>query len=135
MQPPIGSSCGGAASDGKPRPEAPIARGKVFKRSRSDRTTGEPFPQGIPRRTKGALSGLTSPGHRLLGKTLAPRSEVETSSVLDSGTFRASRYLPDVSGGLRADYDSASSAFSVPETTRTGIVGTAERSAGPRRYP
>ena len=85
----------------------------------ADRATGQPSPQSIPRRTKEALSGLTSPGRRLLGKTSAPRSEVETSSVLDSGldsgTFRASRYLPHVSGGLRVGYDSASSVFSVLE--------------------
>jgi len=93
----------------------------------ADRATGQPFPQGIPRRTKEARSGLTSSGRRLLGKTSAPRSEVETSSVLDSGTFRASRYLPDVSGGLRVDYDSVLSAFSVPKTTKTGIAGLVVR--------
>src|SRR2546425_1164201 len=107
---------------------------------RADRKAGEPSPEAIHRRTKGALQASPPPGRRLLGKTLASRSEVETSSALDSGTFRASRYLPHVSGGLRADYDSALSALSVP-TIPVLVCGTKKGnrrtpdSACPRRYP
>src|SRR5438270_8446818 len=101
---------------------------------RADRKTGEPSPEGIHRRTKGALQASPPPGRRLLGKTSAPRSEIETSSALDSGKFRASRYLPHVSGGLRVDYDSASSRFSVPmEKTETRVTGTERGNRGASR--
>src|SRR5438094_10466915 len=101
----------------------------------ADRETGEPSPKGIHRRTKGALQASPPPGRRLLGKTSGPRPEVEISSALDSGKFRASRYLPHVSGGLRVDYDSASSPFSVPKkTSETSVAGTGKRNRGLAHY-
>jgi hypothetical protein len=72
-QPPLGRLRVGAASDGKPRPEATIGPAAKFSSGRcADRKTGEPSPEGIPRRTKEALQASPPPGRRLLGKTHKP---------------------------------------------------------------
>jgi hypothetical protein len=87
-----------------------------------------PLRKASPAAPRKLVQASPPPGRRLLGKTPRPSAPGRESPQLStSGKFWASRYLPDVSGGLRADYDSDSSAFSVPKTTKTGIAGLVVR--------
>ena len=87
-----------------------------------------PLRKASPAAPRKLVQASPPPGRRLLGKTPSPRPQVE--NLLNSrlrSKFWASRYLPNVSGGLRAGYDSVLSAFSVPKTTKTGIAGLVVR--------
>jgi hypothetical protein len=87
-----------------------------------------PFRKASPAAPRKLVQASPPPGLRLLGKTPRPSApDRESPQLSTSGKFWASRYLPDVSGGLRVDYDSVLSAFSVPKTTKTGIAGLVVR--------
>jgi hypothetical protein len=101
-QPPLGSLRVGAASDGKPRPETRIRlpAEKSSSGRGADRRTGEPCPEGIPRRTKEALQASPPPGCGLLGKTHRPSAR---GRDLLSSRLQASFGPQDIRQTFRAD--------------------------------